>query len=303
VYRFVVRTEEVAEDRRTPPTLEEFAARLRAVTGSDLGVHSPRYLSRFGDATRLAERYREGRAFLAGDAAHVHPPLGGQGLNLGIQDAFNLGWKLAAQVEGWAPGDLLDSYERERRPVAARTIAAAGEQEAFLAPSFAEDDLDDDGTAGRLVRADLARGLAVKDTEFHSLGLVLGYDYTDSPVVVPDGRPGPEPTLATYVPSAHPGARLPHAWMPDGASLYDRLGAEFTLLTLLPEGATADLEAAAERAGVPLAVLDLSGVPGLQDRYGAPLVLVRPDQHVAWRGTVAVDPDALLARIRGLPVR
>ena len=113
---------EVAEDRSVPPTLEEFRQQLRAFAGTDFGVHSPRWLSRFGDATRLAERYRAGRVLLAGDAAHVHPPIGGQGLNLGIQDAFNLGWKLAAEVAGWAPEGLLDSYESERRPVAADVL-------------------------------------------------------------------------------------------------------------------------------------------------------------------------------------
>jgi rifampicin monooxygenase len=118
VYRVVVPADGVAEDRATPPTLEEFKRQLRAVAGTDFGVHSPRWLSRFGDATRLAERYRVGRVLLAGDAAHVHPPAGGQGLNLGIQDAFNLGWKLAAEVGGWAPEGLLDSYHTERRPVA-----------------------------------------------------------------------------------------------------------------------------------------------------------------------------------------
>lgn len=121
-HRVVVPAEGVAEDRAVPPTLEEFRRRLRAVAGTDFGVHSPRWLSRFGDATRLAERYRAGRVLLAGDAAHVHPPTGGQGLNLGIQDAFNLGWKLAARIAGWAPAGLLDTYEAERRPVAADVL-------------------------------------------------------------------------------------------------------------------------------------------------------------------------------------
>jgi len=121
-YRFVVPADGVAEDRAVPPTLDEVRQQLRAVAGTDFGVHSPRWLSRFGDATRLAERYRVGRVLLAGDAAHVHPPLGGQGLNLGVQDAFNLGWKLAAEIGGWAPGGLLDSYETERRPVAADVL-------------------------------------------------------------------------------------------------------------------------------------------------------------------------------------
>jgi 2-polyprenyl-6-methoxyphenol hydroxylase-like FAD-dependent oxidoreductase len=122
LYRVVVPAAGVSEDRTVAPAFEEFKAQMRAIAGTDLGVHSPRWLSRFGDATRLAERYRVGRVLLAGDAAHVHPPVGGQGLNLGIQDAFNLGWKLAAAVAGWAPGDLLDSYQAERRPVAADVL-------------------------------------------------------------------------------------------------------------------------------------------------------------------------------------
>ncbi len=122
VCRVVVPAEGVAEDRTVPPTIEEFRQQLRAFAGTDFGVHSPRWLSRFGDATRLADRYRAGRVLLAGDAAHIHPPTGGQGLNLGIQDAFNLGWKLAAEIGGRAPEGLLDSYQAERRPVAADVL-------------------------------------------------------------------------------------------------------------------------------------------------------------------------------------
>ena len=121
VYRVVVPVAGVSE-RSEPPTIEDFARQLRIVAGTDFGVHSPRWLSRFGDATRVAEHYRVGRVLLAGDAAHIHPPIGGQGLNLGIQDAFNLGWKLAAAVAGWAPDGLLDSYQAERRPVAADVL-------------------------------------------------------------------------------------------------------------------------------------------------------------------------------------
>jgi 2-polyprenyl-6-methoxyphenol hydroxylase-like FAD-dependent oxidoreductase len=122
VYRAVAPAAGVAEDRTVPPTLDELRQQIREVAGTDFGVHSPRWLSRFGDATRLAERYRVGRVLLAGDAAHIHPPMGGQGLNLGIQDAFNLGWKLAAEVDGWAPEGLLDSYHTERHPVAADVL-------------------------------------------------------------------------------------------------------------------------------------------------------------------------------------
>ena len=122
LYRVVVPAESVIEDRSVLPTLEEVKQRLQVFAGTDFGVHSPRWLSRFGDATRLAERYRTGRVLLAGDAAHIHPPTGGQGLNLGLQDAFNLGWKLAAEVDGWAPEGLLDSYHAERHPVAADVL-------------------------------------------------------------------------------------------------------------------------------------------------------------------------------------
>ncbi|MFG3089933.1 rifampin monooxygenase [Streptomyces antibioticus] len=121
-YRVVVPADGVAEDRTVPPTLDDFKRQLQAYAGTDFGVHAPRWLSRFGDATRQAERYRVGRVLLAGDAAHIHPPTGGQGLNLGVQDAFNLGWKLAAEVAGWAPPDLLDSYHAERHPVATAVL-------------------------------------------------------------------------------------------------------------------------------------------------------------------------------------
>ncbi|HEX5996237.1 MAG TPA: FAD-dependent monooxygenase [Jiangellales bacterium] len=122
VYRVVVPAAGVAEDRSAPPALGDFKQQLQVFAGTDFGVHSPRWLSRFGDATRQAERYRVDRVLLAGDAAHIHPPMGGQGLNLGIQDAFNLGWKLAAELAGWAPEGLLDSYQTERHPVAADVL-------------------------------------------------------------------------------------------------------------------------------------------------------------------------------------
>ena len=133
-YRVGVPADGVAEDRATAPTLDEFRQQLRAYAGTDFGVHSPRWLSRFGDATRQAERYRVGRVLLAGDAAHIHPPVGGQGLNLGVQDAFNLGWKLAAEINGWAPEGLLDTYQAERRPVAADVLEFTRAQMELMTP-------------------------------------------------------------------------------------------------------------------------------------------------------------------------
>src|SRR4051812_35892760 len=133
VHSVVVPATGVSE-RAGPPTLEDFRQALRTIAGTDFGVHSPRWLSRFGDATRLAERYRVGRVLLAGDAAHIHPPIGGQGLNLGLQDAFNLGWKLAAQVGGWAPDGLLDTYHTERHPVAEAVLDYTRAQMELLSP-------------------------------------------------------------------------------------------------------------------------------------------------------------------------
>lgn len=134
LYRGVVPAATVAEDRTVSPSLDEFRTQLRAYCGTDFGVHSPRWMSRFTDATRLAETYRVGRVLLAGDAAHVHPPLGGQGLNLGIQDAFNMGWKLAAEVNGWAPTGLLDTYGAERRPVAEGVLTLTRAQSELISP-------------------------------------------------------------------------------------------------------------------------------------------------------------------------
>jgi 2-polyprenyl-6-methoxyphenol hydroxylase-like FAD-dependent oxidoreductase len=123
IFRAVARTAQPGPESRTaPPTLDELKQALRGIAGTDFGVHSPRWLSRFGDATRLAEQYRVGRVLLAGDAAHIHAPVGGQGLNLGVQDAMNLGWKLAAAIDGWAPDGLLDTYHTERHPVAAAVL-------------------------------------------------------------------------------------------------------------------------------------------------------------------------------------
>lgn len=247
----------------------------------------------------LVDRYRGRRVFLVGDAAHLNPPWGGHGFNTCVGDAVNLGWKLAAVLQGWAPEALLDSYEAERRPVAERTIAAAGEQESFLAPSFAAADLDADGIAGEALRTDVARALQAKDPEFHSLGLVLGYDYPSSPVVVSDEPCPTGQPVNTFEPSAHPGARLPHAWLPDGRAIYDLLGEDFTLVRLARDAGTHPLRESAERLGIPLRVLDLAHLPRLRTLYGADLVLVRPDQHVAWRDDEVTDPFDLLRQVVG----
>jgi len=248
----------------------------------------------------LADRYRNGRVFLVGDAAHLNPPWGGHGFNTGIGDAVNIGWKLAAVIDGWGGDNLLVSYEGERRSVAERTIQEAVTNMSVLAPELANPELQDSGLVGEQARRAAAQTIRVaKDREFHSLGLVLGYQYDASPVIVDDGTP-PLPEGQDYEPSARPGARLPHLWLPDGASLYDRLGNGFSLIRLHDDIDVAPfIESAAERR-VPLAVIELRG-QALKELYGASLLLVRPDQHVAWRGT-SVDQSmagTIIDRVRG----
>jgi len=250
----------------------------------------------------IAERYGEGRIFLAGDACHLHPPYGGYGMNMGISDAVDLGWKLAARLRHWGGAQLLASYERERRAVHRRVIAEAVENYAAIPQNLVRRDLEGEGVESDAARQRLAAEiLANKPREFRTLGVVLGYHYSGSPIVVEDGSAPPEPHFMHYVPSAHPGCLAPHLWLADGSSLYDGFGAGFTLL-VTAGGAEDDIEqlrAAACDLALPLTVFAPAD-NRLRDLCGARLALIRPDQHVAWRGdTLDRDPRALFDRVRG----
>jgi hypothetical protein len=248
----------------------------------------------------LADRYHNGRVFLVGDAAHLNPPWGGHGFNTGIGDAVNIGWKLASVLEGWGGERLLTSYEAERRPIAERTIREAVANMSVLAPELGNANLDALSLVGEQARRAAAQVIqATKDREFHSLGLVLGYQYDASPVILDDGTP-PLPEGQMYIPTARPGARLPHLWLPDGTSLYDQLGNGLSLLRLRDDAEIAPFIESAAARGVPLTVNELRG-QALEEMYGASLLLVRPDQHVAWRGA-SVDhttAGAIIDRARG----
>jgi 2-polyprenyl-6-methoxyphenol hydroxylase-like FAD-dependent oxidoreductase len=250
----------------------------------------------------LADQYSQGRVFLAGDAAHQNPPWGGHGFNTGIGDAVNLGWKLAAVLNGWASTSLLATYHDERRPIAADTIAAAATNMATLAPELSDPRLFGTDDEFSTIRPTVEKVIhQAKDSEFHSLDLVLGSSYPASPIVSADSRPDPDEPPAepgSYRPSAAPGNRLPHTWLGPDHSLYDLLGPEFSLVGDLDTAGATDLINTARRLAIPLTLVKLTPAQS-QRLFQAPLVLVRPDQHVAWRGSHTPHPEQLLHKITG----
>ena len=251
----------------------------------------------------IADSYATARVFLAGDACHLHPPFGGFGMNMGIGDAVDLGWKLAATLEGWGGPDLLASYQAERRPVHQRVINEAMTNYATVGNQLVRPALEVAGPEGDAVREQVgAQILATKRREFDTLGVVLGYRYADSPIIVSDGTAAPPEDTMRYTPSAVPGCLAPHRWLRDGSSLYDHFGAGYTLLVTQGDDVEAAAFAvAAARRGLPLTVIR-PGDEQLASLYQARFALIRPDQHVAWRGAcLPEDPRSLLDRITGHP--
>jgi 2-polyprenyl-6-methoxyphenol hydroxylase-like FAD-dependent oxidoreductase len=263
-YRLIVPAEGVAEDRTVPPTLEELKAQLRVFAGTDFGVHTPRWLSRFGDATRQAERYRVGRVLLAGDAAHIHPPTGGQGLNLGIQDAFNLGWKLAAEINGWAPDGLLDSYHTERHPVAADVLDNTRAQMLLLSTE----------PGPRSVRRLLSELIDFEDVNRYLIekitAIAVRYDFGEGHELL--------------------GRRMRDVGLKRGR-LYELMHGGRGLLL----DQTGRLSAAgwADR---------VDHVADVSDELDVPAVLLRPDGHVAWVGEEQHDLSGHLSKWFGAAV-
>lgn len=234
----------------------------------------------------VAQRYREGRVLLAGDSAHQFIPTGGYGMNSGIADAAGLSWVLAAAVQGWGGDILLDAYDRERRPTAWWHLRASERHMGVRAQIgewyAAAGDLEDEGVDAEARRADLASRIAdIGNAENESWGVEHGYRYDDSPIIVHEPDAGEIDPL-TYLPNTVPGVRLPHIFLEEGVSIQDRLGLYFTLITFDGSAGEAVLTAAADK-GVPLSVLVLDR-PDLRSMYGRTYLLVRPDQHVAWRG-------------------
>ena len=252
----------------------------------------------------VADRYGTDRVFIAGDAAHLMSPTGGFGMNTGIQDSVDLGWKLEATVRGWAGQELLSSYEVERRPVAIRNVTeASGNLGRMLSTRQRRPppEIFQPGAAGDAARAEYGAWFTeTMKREWFTIGFHLGYRYDASPIVWPDGTPAPPLETSTYTQTARPGARAPHAWLPDGRSTLDLFGRGFTLLRLGADPPGGErLRAAAAAAGVPLDVVDLDA-PEVAALYQRRLVLIRPDGHVAWRADAEPqDARAVIDVVRG----
>ena len=256
-----------------------------------------------GGQALVAERFGEGRVLLAGDAVHLFTPTGGFGMNTGLDDTANLAWKLAADVQGWGGPALVASYEAERRPVALRNTGAAHALARNVGDVPTAPEMLDESPAGEAARRAAGDFLAGFGEEFASIGIQLGARYDGSPVIAGGGAPPPDDP-AVYVPSSVPGGRAPHVWLDsaDGAreSLFDRLAHGFSLLRLgEPAGDAAGLAAAAASRNIPFAEVPVPGAAA-RDLYGCDFALVRPDQHVAWRGnSLPEDPERLFDRVTG----
>jgi 2-polyprenyl-6-methoxyphenol hydroxylase-like FAD-dependent oxidoreductase len=248
----------------------------------------------------VADRFRRGRVLLGGDAAHLFTPAGGLGYNTAVEDAVNLGWKLAAAVKGFAGPSLVDSYELERRPAAVRNTGYARAFAESLGSFVPRDGIEDDGPRGDQLRREAGEYLERHGrAEFNIPGITFGTRYAGSPVIAYDGAEAPPDAANSYEPSASPGGRAPHAWLDDGVSLFDAFGFEWTLLRLGPSppdgGRFLD---AAHRLRMELEVVDVPSKE-IRDLYEAPLALIRPDQVVAWRGFDDAEAPAVAAAALG----
>lgn len=246
-----------------------------------------------------AEKYQFGNVFLAGDAAHLFTPLGGMGMNTGIGDVMNICWKIAAVHDGWAGPHLLASYDIERRPIGVRNsqfgVKCSRVMDGWTVPANLEEDTADAEAA----RQKLGAQIVVEDVpQYLSAGLQLGERYEDSPIICPDKSPAPDDRWDIYTPLDRPGGRAPHDWVTPGQALYDLFSKGFTLLNFGPTDATAPLETAAQVRGLPLKTVRLAN---RNDPYRTTLVLVRPDQHIAWHGDGISQTDAVavIDRARG----
>lgn len=254
----------------------------------------------------VAERFRERRVFLCGDAAHIWVPYAGYGMNAGLADAADLAWLLAVHLNGWGAAGILDAYERERLPITEQVSLFAMDHAHAMAKQRrgVPAAIEEESPAGEAARAAVGKAAyELNVAQYCAAGLNFGYYYDDSPIIAYDGAPHPPYTMGEFTPSTVPGCRTPHLWLDDGRSLYDALGPDYTLLRFDPTVAVDGLLAAAADRGVPLHLLDVTAEEAAAV-YETRLVLSRPDQHVAWRGDAQpAEPYALIDRLRGAGTR
>jgi 2-polyprenyl-6-methoxyphenol hydroxylase-like FAD-dependent oxidoreductase len=250
----------------------------------------------------VADRFRDRRVFICGDAAHLWMPLGGYGMNAGIADAADLSWLLAATLSGWAPSEILDAYEAERQPVTEQVSRFTMDSGSRIMKQRREIPVEVEwpGSIGEAVRASVGREAYELDIERQCCGgLNFGYFYERSPIIVYDGEPQPSYTMRDFSSSTVPGCRAPHLWLADGRSLYDVLGPDYTLLRFDPTVEVSGIVGAAAQRCMRLRVFDVDQ-PEAKALYARKIVLVRPDQHVAWRGDEApAAPLDLIDHVRG----
>jgi hypothetical protein len=274
----------------SPASAQDPRALLRKLAGGDF-AYELLNVSPWERRDFVAESYGRGRVFIAGDSAHECSPTGGIGMHTGLEEAVNLGWKLAAVLDGWGGPALLASYEAERRPIAARNVELATRSFRAIAsiPGWRDADRRPDWPTNP------PRWLSVPEH------LKLLYSYERSPVSVPDGTPAPDPEPERFVASTRPGTRAPHAWLADGRSTLDLFGDGFTLLRFgAPPADAGALIDAAQARSVPLRAIAIAE-PEIAALYQRKLVLVRPDGHVAWRGDEnPADAGAVMDTVRGV---
>lgn len=289
-----------SEEKMNLATFDPAAWVRRAIGRDDVGFEVDSSIP-WRRSEMLADHYFKGRVVLVGDSAHTMSPTGGMGMNTGAQEVLDIGWKLEGLINGWGGPALLRSYEVERRPVAQRNIDFSTQN--FRAwqdtPSpKAVCDLTPEGEAARK-----ALGQRLREStrvEWESLGLQIGHRYENSPINVPDGTPPTPDNYSTYVPTTRPGSRAPHVWLKDGRSTLDLFGRQFVLVvfdTGLEGDANAFAKAFAAK-GVPFRV-EFIEQQDVAQTYERPLVLVRPDGHVAWRGSRAESPRKVVDTVRG----
>lgn len=276
---------------------------LRAILGVGAGFEY-RILSKEDWVGRrlVADRFRDRRVFICGDAAHLWMPYAGYGMNAGIADAIDLCWQLAAHLNGWAPASILNAYEAERQPITDQVsrfamnhaLAMINQRGAVSA------EIEDDTRRGHAARAALAKAAYdLNVQQYCCAGLNFGYYYDQSPLIAYDGETPPAYTMGGFTPSTVPGARAPHVFLSDNRSLYDAFGPGYSLLRCDPAIDVSGLTEAAAAKRVPFEIVDLPPEDA-RGSYPEKLVLVRPDQHIAWRGNAQPDkPDALIAQITG----